>query len=1294
MVAPGADRQWDGYDPVAASATPNPVWSSTWQACDLRPMPADTETLHGAQVWGTGAPATPTWPGTRRAADVAAALHAARDLLDRGDLQEAELAYQRVLELDPKNATAMVGHARCLRLQKRAVRAQLAVSDALSQYPGAPALLEEQGFLHADNGHLDRALQCWMQAVATASPGADWEASIVEQLSLLRAAGQMDGWRKLLLAALARAPTRAVLLDHRGSLAFNDGDIQQALVWWLQALNGEGDATGKVSRLADNLLTLTATGQVTEAIELASEALRAYPQRTWLLFRRGNAYLSQGALSDALKDWYALPESLGSDSDLDITLVAAAFTLSEKKCTPEAIALLRSALAAHPSLEVRTELVRLLIAERAFDEAIDACIGPQDDDEILLEGLRVAPAVETSSVDFADAALRRRPRSAPLLYHCARLYAARSHWAEAEDALEALLQLPNAPDAALAGAAHAQRVAIARERGAFDEAHERLRIALSAFPHHAEVVLEHARLLIAEARFDEAVATLTALPDPCAVLEEEVEGLRSTHQYGVACPLLRAGRRRLPQCRDLLELEGWLEVERRHVDRAIALWLTAVDHSSEVELAGRLQRLRDQKLLGKAEQLVSAARARYPKSTALHLLQGWMHFQRRRYDAAGATWLEAVAAAPQRELKAEAILEALNALLSQSQARAAERLATTALERFPAHDHLMLARGVALNQLQRFDEAMEHLDRVLQRCASLRGAGGSTRGATNLLSLEPYAEVNKARALRGKRAFTDAAAVLAKGLAREPSSYILLLERGWLAYDQNQLAQADADFEAAALANDDGCRIRAYYLSITNRTREATEVLAALCEKAPDDVALRESLGFAYLRSNQPEKAEQQFSRLLTVAPDMPEGETGMGALRVSQERFAEAEEHFRKALALASFTAVVHTNLAWVIARQCARDRGGSSDLVYVGASEASGASTLETRLAEAERECREALKLDGPSAFVFQTLGYIEFLRGNVHAAEAQYLKAIPLTEGDDDLASELGALYLQMGRHADAERYLLQALAANADNVEAHLELGSVRLRTRQTDDAIREFQTAVSLRPGAARPHRALAIALMEKGELGDAERVLRSALQRVDEPRRGTLHLTLSQLLVQRGDDTHEPQYYEEALREVTKALRLRPADPRFHMQAGLVRHKLGDVTGAIEAFEACRKHDPKNVDALRNLELLKRPVVDTIQRFVRSGSLLLAALAIVQLALVWWGFLHNPAGQSARITPALLGALLPIFLGLFVIAFLLPALAKLKLPGFEAELSQPKPGESLSVGPRGRSLLSGPRTTT
>jgi hypothetical protein len=76
---------------------------------------------------------------------------------------------------------------------------------------------------------------------------------------------------------------------------------------------------------------------------------------------------------------------------------------------------------------------------------------------------------------------------------------------------------------------------------------------------------------------------------------------------------------------------------------------------------------------------------------------------------------------------------------------------------------------------------------------------------------------------------------------------------------------------------------------------------------------------------------------------------------------------------------------------------------------------------------------------------------------------------------------------------------------------------------------------------------------------------------------------------------------------------------------------------------------------------------------------------VVQLSLLWYFF------KQGKVTETILTVMIPILLGLVVVAFLIPVLIKLKLPGLEAELSERK--EPVSSGPKGEiAFISSPPT--
>jgi hypothetical protein len=146
----------------------------------------------------------------------------------------------------------------------------------------------------------------------------------------------------------------------------------------------------------------------------------------------------------------------------------------------------------------------------------------------------------------------------------------------------------------------------------------------------------------------------------------------------------------------------------------------------------------------------------------------------------------------------------------------------------------------------------------------------------------------------------------------------------------------------------------------------------------------------------------------------------------------------------------------------------------------------------------------------------------------------------------------------------------------------------------------------------------------------------------------------------------------------------------------VVAFKLKDYRRALRHFQQCCQLDPENFEAEQNLRKAKaahwKELVLT--RGGRGAGWVLGLVCFVILAVVWVAY-YRQVTPGAPITAAMLLTLTPILLGLTFVALLLPYLSKLKLPGMEAEMSQPK--DQLSAGPTGNisigveSISSGPR---
>jgi tetratricopeptide (TPR) repeat protein len=242
--------------------------------------------------------------------------------------------------------------------------------------------------------------------------------------------------------------------------------------------------------------------------------------------------------------------------------------------------------------------------------------------------------------------------------------------------------------------------------------------------------------------------------------------------------------------------------------------------------------------------------------------------------------------------------------------------------------------------------------------------------------------------------------------------------------------------------------------------------------------------------------------------------------------------------------------------------------------------------------------------------------------------------------------------------------------------------------------------MAIDPNHEEPPRALAIALMEQKSLGEAEKVIRAALRSIQRERCCQLHLTLGRLLIQRGDESGEADFYEEALKEIGQAIRLRTSDAEPYFFAGIARARLNDYSGAYRNFMACLNRDLYHFEADRNARRVKKRLAESAgirRKGIIAGYVIIVCSLFLLLTL--WFFYFQAFFPAAKVSETTLTVMTPILLGLVVVGFLLPELNRIKLPGMEAELIQPK--DTISSGPKldigfgsySPSISTGPRLT-
>jgi len=155
------------------------------------------------------------------------------------------------------------------------------------------------------------------------------------------------------------------------------------------------------------------------------------------------------------------------------------------------------------------------------------------------------------------------------------------------------------------------------------------------------------------------------------------------------------------------------------------------------------------------------------------------------------------------------------------------------------------------------------------------------------------------------------------------------------------------------------------------------------------------------------------------------------------------------------------------------------------------------EGRLSEAEPVLRDVLVLNPRYADVYNKLGIIANLNGNLVKAVEYFEKALELNPRYTEVSLNLAVTYNDLGEFEKAQEvFSLAAQIAHPDPdsidpfiagklANEHYRVGNIYLEFNMYEQAVEEYRKAIRLYPKLADVHTKLGIALRNKGEADEA-----------------------------------------------------------------------------------------------------------------------------------------------------------------------------------------------------------------
>jgi tetratricopeptide (TPR) repeat protein len=273
---------------------------------------------------------------------------------------------------------------------------------------------------------------------------------------------------------------------------------------------------------------------------------------------------------------------------------------------------------------------------------------------------------------------------------------------------------------------------------------------------------------------------------------------------------------------------------------------------------------------------------------------------------------------------------------------------------------------------------------------------------------------------------------------------------------------ATAKFAAIGLTT-----LLAVWLAVTtaNRNRDFHSKIAIWernVEARPNNVRARVNLGNGYNELGLTARAIEQFREALKLNPNFAAAHNNLGAALLSQQKFEEAEKHFREAIRIQSAMPKESKNLA-----NAHYNRGRA--LVEL------------KRETEAIAEFRAAVQRNPEFALAYDALGVLLEKRGQHRMAAELLARATQLEPKKAEFHHHHGIARAKLGELPAALAAYREALRLKPDFIEARVNLGLALHENGDDDAAIAELRAALRLSPNDAEANHNLGALLSGRGE---------------------------------------------------------------------------------------------------------------------------------------------------------------------------------------------------------------------
>jgi tetratricopeptide (TPR) repeat protein len=322
---------------------------------------------------------------------------------------------------------------------------------------------------------------------------------------------------------------------------------------------------------------------------------------------------------------------------------------------------------------------------------------------------------------------------------------------------------------------------------------------------------------------------------------------------------------------------------------------------------------------------------------------------------------------------------------------------------------------------------------------------------------------------------------------------------------------------------------------LEGRVEDAIQGFRTVALLQPEFVAVLVNLGNVYLELNRLDEAKNNFALALQKQINNPAAHYGLGQVALSRRSYAEAVEHFEKALALAPEANRIHYALAMAY-----RGLQNSEKTKFHLAKQGS----VGVRVADPLMDKLQSLVA---GARVYLVRGKIALEAKRYEEAAAEFRKALAASPDSVPAHINLGAALTQLGDQKGAADEFRKALVIDPNNLNAHYNLAVLMANEKQHQQAIIHLQKVTNINPDDFGARYFLANQLLVVNRVEESLRVAQSLYTTT-----GSLqHGQLAALALAHLDRCEEAAALQRKL--IVKAIEQRREDLQVTLKAELRR---------------------------------------------------------------------------------------------------------------------------------------------